>query len=269
VEKTLKSAPANVPSSPPRQEKDTAVLMGLRIARLTKREFIEAIVRFARSSTPRLVTYLNAHNVNVYFSDPEYARLIDRADIVYADGQALVWASRFLGDALPERVSAADFFVQFCQRCADAHLTLFLLGSRPGVAERAQRNLERLVRGLRIVGTHHGHFQPADSASLCDRIRSARPDILIVGMGVPRQEKWLAENLERLAVPVCWCVGALFEYLAGVRKRAPRWVRRAGCEWLFRLLHEPRRLWRRYLIGNLSFLIRVLRHKLKPRRTSR
>jgi N-acetylglucosaminyldiphosphoundecaprenol N-acetyl-beta-D-mannosaminyltransferase len=82
-------------------------------------------------------------------------------------------------------------------------------------------------------------------------------------MGVPNQEKWAAENMQTLGVPLCWCVGALFEYIAGVRKPAPRWVRRAGFEWLFRLLQEPRRLWRRYLIGNFSFLFRVIRHKIK------
>jgi N-acetylglucosaminyldiphosphoundecaprenol N-acetyl-beta-D-mannosaminyltransferase len=267
METFQQKAPENARKAP--QDVDTVRVLGIRMARVTRHAFVETLINCAHGGTPLLVTYLNAHTVNVYFSDPEYARIIDRANIVYADGQAVVWASRFLGDPLPERVSAADFFVSFCQRCADEGLSLFLLGSRPGVAEGAQRKLQDRVKGLRIVGTQHGHFQRADNAAVVERIRAARPDVLIIGMGVPRQEKWTAENLERLGVPVGWCVGALFEYVSGTRRHAPHWMRRAGLEWLFRLVQEPGRLWQRYLIGNLQFVIRVLRHKIAPKKTLR
>jgi N-acetylglucosaminyldiphosphoundecaprenol N-acetyl-beta-D-mannosaminyltransferase len=139
----------------------SASVMGIRLASLTRQELIECLLDFARGSKPRLVTYLNAHNVNVYFRDPEYARIIDRADTVYADGQSLIWASRLFGEPLPERISAAYFFSEFCKRSAKDKLNIFLIGSRPGVAERAQKNLQHHINGLQIVGTHHGHFQRA------------------------------------------------------------------------------------------------------------
>jgi N-acetylglucosaminyldiphosphoundecaprenol N-acetyl-beta-D-mannosaminyltransferase len=213
-------------------------------------------------SSALLVTYLNAHCSNLAAQDTAYREALGRFGLVYADGQGVVWAARTLGTPVPERVNAGDFIVDFCRLCAKEGIRLFLLGSYEGVPERAARTWSDAASGLVIAGTRHGFFSPEEEESVAAEIVAARPDILIVGMSAPRQELWTLRWADRLGVPAIWCVGALFEYFSDTRLRAPVWMRRAGLEWLFRLTLEPRRLWRRYLLGNSQFLWRVLRAKL-------
>lgn len=233
--------------------------LGTPLLELTTPEFIQWMMsKPVENRSPSFVTYLNAWCSNVAARDPEYANLLRAADGVYADGQAVVWATRHLGATVPERVNAGDFILEFCREAHGRGYSLYLLGSEEGVAERAAERFRQEVPGLNIAGAEPGYFANGEAATL-ERIRSAAPDFLLVGMGVPRQEKWLAEHLPNLNIKVGWCVGALFEYYGEARARAPRWMIRSGLEWLFRLLLEPRRLWRRYLLGNLEFVWRVMR----------
>ncbi|MCX7717779.1 MAG: WecB/TagA/CpsF family glycosyltransferase [Candidatus Sumerlaeaceae bacterium] len=210
-----------------------------------------------KGQRPVFVTYLNAWCSNVAARDPEYADILRAADAVYADGQAVVWASALLRRPVPERVNAADFIVDLCQRFARAGVSIYLLGSQDGVAARAAEALTRQAPGLRVVGAAGGYWSDNGSAAAA-AVAAARPDVLLVGLGVPMQEKWAWSRRPEFHARVIWCVGAMFEYFGGARARAPRWVRRAGLEWLFRLILEPRRLWRRYLVGNAVFVWRVL-----------
>ncbi|MCX8036005.1 MAG: WecB/TagA/CpsF family glycosyltransferase [Candidatus Sumerlaeia bacterium] len=235
-----------------------ATVLGLPVARLTVAEFIERVSAAASERRGWRIAYVNAANFNLAGDNPEFAETLRSFDLVYADGQAVVWASRFLGDPVPERVNAGDFIEQFCAACARRTLRVYLLGSKPDVAERAAQYLSARVAGVHIVGCHHGHFDLADSPRIAAEIARRAPDVVLVGMGAPRQEFWTAEHAASLNAGVVWCVGALFDYLAGETPRAPVWMRRVGLEWLFRLAVEPRRLWRRYLIGNWRFLWRVL-----------
>ena len=213
--------------------------------------------------SPLLVTYLNAHCSNLAARDAEYRAAVNRFGLVYADGQGVVWGSRALGAPVPERVNAGDFIPDFCRLCASEGIRLFLLGSYEGVPERAAQTWSKAAPGLTVAGTRHGFFTPEEEESVAAQINAARPNILIVGMSAPRQELWTLRWAQRLHVPVIWCVGALFEYFSDTRLRAPVWMRRAGLEWLFRLALEPRRLWRRYLVGNARFVWRVLRARRK------
>ncbi len=235
--------------------------LGIPLTPVTAADFIGGVVDAARAGRRMRVTYVNAMGVNGAADDEEYRRCLRSADLVYADGQAIVWAARRLGHRVPERVNAGDFFPDFFGRCAEADLSVFLLGSPEGRAEAAAKIFTDAAPGLRVVGTHHGYLTPELTPGVIETINAARPAILILGMGVPHQERWLWANWERLEVPVAWCVGATFDYFAGAVPRAPRWMRHAGLEWLFRLALEPRRLWRRYLIGNPRFLWRVLRRR--------
>lgn len=236
-----------------------ARVLGLPVARLTTAEFIERVATAAGERRCWRIGYVNAANFNLAGDDARFAETLRSFDLVYADGQAVVWASRFLGDPLPERINAGDFIEPFCEACAGRSLRLYLLGSKPGVAERAAQYLSARIARLQIVGCHHGYFDLGESPRIADEIARCAPHVVLVGMGAPRQEFWTAEHAALLNAGVVWCVGALFDYLAGETPRAPVWMRRAGLEWLFRLAVEPRRLWRRYLIGNWRFLWRVLR----------
>lgn len=246
----------------------TVDFMGVPLAVLSTTEFIDLVLAETRErqgshdSAPYFVTYLNAACSNLAATHPNYREILRSANLVYADGQAIVWASRWLGTPLPERVNAADFFISFCRRAAAEGLRLFFLGSYPGVAAKAAANVVAEVPELIICGADHGFFA-GEGEEVIAAINNARPDILIVGMGVPRQECWVWRHRHELQVPTIWCVGALFEYFSGYRRRAPVWMRKAGLEWLFRLALEPTRLWRRYIIGNVVFLWRVGKAALK------
>jgi N-acetylglucosaminyldiphosphoundecaprenol N-acetyl-beta-D-mannosaminyltransferase len=137
-------------------------------------------------------------------------------------------------------------------------VSLFFLGGIAGVADAAAKVLITRVPGLKIAGTHEGFFQEAESETLVTRINDTRPDILLVGLGSPRQEEWVDRWHEYLDVPVCWSVGALFDYFAEREPRAPRWLCRYGGEWIFRLMHRPSERWRRYLVGNARFVWTIL-----------
>jgi N-acetylglucosaminyldiphosphoundecaprenol N-acetyl-beta-D-mannosaminyltransferase len=247
---------------------DRIDFLGIPLARITTAGFVSGFLNaiVARRPAgegvrPLFVTYLNAACSNISANDAEYADVLRLADAVYADGQAIVWASRVLGRPLPERVNAADFIVEFCREAAMRGVSLYLLGSAEGVAAGAAAELCRQVPALDIRGAECGYFSD-DGAAVTDRIRAASPDLLLLGLSVPLQEKWAISRLDRLGVRAVWCVGAMFEYHAGHRARAPVWVRKAGLEWLFRLALEPRRLWRRYIVGNVVFIWRVVRAAL-------
>jgi len=214
---------------------------------------------------PVFVTYLNAWCSGVALRDPEYARILRQADAVYADGQSVVWASNILGSRLPERVNAADFIDDFLLRAAARGLTVYLIGSAEGVAASAASIFAAKTPGLKIAGAENGYFSGREE-EVVSRIAAAAPDVLIVGLGVPLQEKWAGANLTRFNAGAVWCVGAMLEYHARACRRAPVWMRRCGLEWLFRLLLDPRRMWRRYIIGNPEFMLRIahawLRQKL-------
>ncbi|MBN1902759.1 WecB/TagA/CpsF family glycosyltransferase [Candidatus Sumerlaeota bacterium] len=237
---------------------------GIPIAAVTRDEFIAQVIAWGKSKTKtRLITYLNAHCVNIYFRDKEYADIIQSADLVYADGQSVVWASRLLGEGLPERISAGDFMTGFCVSCVRNGVSLYFLGSSEAVAERAASAFREQYPGLEIAGTHQGFFTGEQIPEILDEIKKVSPDILLLGMGAPLQEKFARKYAGEIEAPVIWCVGALFEYFAKVTPHAPLFMRRAGLEWLFRLITNPRRFWKRYFIGNATFALTTLRRLFK------
>jgi N-acetylglucosaminyldiphosphoundecaprenol N-acetyl-beta-D-mannosaminyltransferase len=226
-------------------------------------------LKFARLSEPenqrrpRLITYLNAHCANLSRKDDQYRQALLKHDVIYPDGMSIVWAGRLLGFDVRERLSAGDYIFEFCERAAESGLSLFLLGGYKGMMPMAARTLKRKVPDLNIAGVHHGFFSEDETNRLIEKINRSGADILIVGMSAPVQEIWAVQNREGLACGVIWSVGALMEYVSGRTPRCPRWMARAGMEWLFRLIVEPRRMWRRYLIGNIIFLVNVFRERIR------
>ncbi len=233
-------------------------VLGLPIRPLTTVGLIDALLHRAAAGVRTTVCYANAHTVNLAFADPRFRDTLAGCDLLYADGASVVWASRWSDKRLPERMTAADYFQCFAEGCAERGLSLYVLGGRDGIADRAAQRLRRDVPGLKIAGARSGHFDWADSNEIIDAINSARPDVLAVGMSSPRQERWLAEHGAKLSPPVRWCVGALFDYLAGQERRSPAWLCRIGCEWMFRLAVDPVGKWRRYLLGNPRFVWNAL-----------
>ncbi|MFF0867247.1 WecB/TagA/CpsF family glycosyltransferase [Nonomuraea sp. NPDC003560] len=194
--------------------------------------------------------------------DPALQELVGSAEIVVADGMPLVWAARLLGTPLPERVTGADLIWSLSEVAAARNWPVYLLGGPPGVAELAADELRSCRPGLKVAGVHAPPYRFDDTAEGRERVRrrvvAARPRLVFVGLGFPRQDLLIAELREEL--PQAWFVGcgAAIAFAAGTVQRAPRWMRRAGLEWAFRLVSEPGRLARRYLVDDLPFAVRLL-----------
>jgi N-acetylglucosaminyldiphosphoundecaprenol N-acetyl-beta-D-mannosaminyltransferase len=214
-----------------------------------------------------LVLHANAHGLNLAWEQPWLRDFLNSAALVFCDGAGVMLGARLLGRQIPERITYADWMWQLAATAEQRGWSLFLLGAAPGVAERAAARLRQRHPRLKIAGVRNGYFDTApessDNRALVAAINAAAPDVLLVGMGMPRQEAWLRENWAQLDVRIGLTGGAVFDYVSGALQRSPEWLNRIGFEWLGRVVIEPRRLWRRYVLGNPRFLARVLRQRLR------
>jgi len=229
-------------------------VLGYRIDRLdleaTAQRCRDAILRKERVHH---VSIAAAKAVNAR-GDRRLAEVLRDAELVSADGQSLVWASRLLGEPLPERVPGIDLMLRLLEIAEAEGFRVFFLGARPDVLARALTNLRERYPRLIIAGSHHGFFDAESCADVCAEINQGRPQILFVAMSSPRKEYWVSDYGSMLDAQVIVGVGGALDVIAGVVRRAPRWIQRAGLEWAFRLLQEPGRLWRRYLFTNARFI---------------
>lgn len=241
-------------------------MLGIRVHALTVDQLHAQIAALVDRGAHALVLNVNVHAMNLALERPWLKDLFNRAEIVFCDGAGIRLGARLLGYRLPQRITYAGWIWQLAGFAAERGLTLFFVGSRPGVAQEAAACLQGRFPALRILGVHHGYFDKSpgspDNESVVRAINALRPNILVVGLGMPLQEHWLLENWEQVEANVALTGGAVFDYASGQLRRAPRCLTESGFEWLGRLFIEPRRLWRRYLIGNPLFLWRVLRQRL-------
>ncbi len=206
------------------------------------------------------VSFLNAHNANLAYTDPVFADALDDF-LILPDGIGVDLAAKLLyGAPFPDNLNGTDFVPAFLQ-ASTKPLTVGLLGATRLNAEAASRKLAAIAVQHNFVVIHDGYFSAAEEAGIVDRIEELRPDVLLVAMGVPRQELWIARHIDARHCTLPIAVGALLDFLSGAVPRAPLWMRRLRLEWLFRLAVEPGRLWRRYMVGNPLFLWRVARQK--------
>jgi N-acetylglucosaminyldiphosphoundecaprenol N-acetyl-beta-D-mannosaminyltransferase len=204
------------------------------------------------------IFFVNAHTLNLAFRDPGYRSVLLSADCIFGDGTGVRWAARLLhGARLEDNVNGTDLVPQFLRAGSGTRRRLFLLGASPEAIPRAARHVERAFPAWTLVGYHHGYVDLADSGRVVEQVNAAHPDLLLVGMGNPRQERWIQRYQEQLEVSLCISVGGLFDYWAGDLDRAPAWLRRWGLEWVHLMLRQPRKV-PRYLLGNPAFLLRVV-----------
>jgi N-acetylglucosaminyldiphosphoundecaprenol N-acetyl-beta-D-mannosaminyltransferase len=237
-----------------------SAIFGIPIDLAQPAELLRTITRWAADEQTRRVMYVNAHVVNQSQGLPELGRALRAADLVYCDGYGVRLAARALDLAIPHRMTGADWIWGLATLCELSGSSIYLLGSEPPIAHEASARLRRWYPRLEIAGAHHGYFalDSPHNDRVIEDINAARPDIVLVGMGTPKQELWVDRYADRLDGAVVWTVGALFDYVSGHTPRAPRWLADNGLEWIFRLAIEPRRMWRRYLLGNPAFLGKVL-----------
>jgi N-acetylglucosaminyldiphosphoundecaprenol N-acetyl-beta-D-mannosaminyltransferase len=237
-----------------RAARDTAEVLGCRIDRLDMEATVRRCQELIDAGEPTQHVAINAAKLVMLSDDARLREIVAACGVVNADGQAVVWASKLLGDPLPTRVAGIDLMHRLLDLAEDKGYRVFILGARQEVLERALEKLRELHPRLEIAGARHGYFRDAESAEVCAEIRARRAHILFVAMSSPRKEYWLAEHGPALGVPFLMGVGGSIDVLAGVTRRAPGWMQQADLEWLYRFLQEPRRLAKRYATTNARFL---------------
>jgi N-acetylglucosaminyldiphosphoundecaprenol N-acetyl-beta-D-mannosaminyltransferase len=233
-------------------------LLGISIHALTLQQALDRIDVAIRERQRLQIGVVNAAKIANMSRDPELRRDVLSSDLILADGTSVVWASRLLGQPLPERVAGIDLMLGMLRRGSERGYRVFCLGATPEVLEAATARIQASFPGVRLVGRHHGYFSDGEEREVAQKIEEARPDILLIAMTSPRKERFLARWSSALGVPVGHGVGGSFDVLAGKVRRAPEAWQRLGLEWLFRVKEEPGRLWRRYLVTNLLFVKMVL-----------
>jgi exopolysaccharide biosynthesis WecB/TagA/CpsF family protein len=237
-------------------------LLGVRIAQLERSAALSEVERLYGAPSPAMVAFANAHTLNLAYRSRQLRRALANAELVLNDGVGLAIAARLQGSRFTTNLNGTDFTPEVLARAAGLGWPVYLLGGRPGVAEKAGRKLCERVPGLDLAGSHHGFFGEEESSRVARMVKRSGAGLLLVAMGNPRQEQWLSRHLVDTGARLGLAVGAFLDFTAGEVPRAPAWINRAGCEWAYRLGHEPARLWRRYLIGNPLFLARVTRERL-------
>ena len=201
-----------------------------------------------------LLGVVNAAKLVNMRRDAQLDAVVRRADVILADGMAVVWAARLLRRPLPERVAGIDLMGHMLERGRSAHYRVFFLGATQPVLDTVLEKIRTDYDGVVIAGSHHGYFKPDEEADIAQQIRDAAPDMLFAAMSSPKKERFLAQWKDVMNVPVCHGVGGAFDVMAGKVRRAPRIWQRLGMEWFYRVVQEPRRMWRRYLITNTLFV---------------
>jgi len=242
-------------------------ILGVNVGTQTAEELIQLILSAIKHNQKIIISYVNVQVINIAQKENWFMEFLNQNSVTYCDGYGIKVGAHLIGQYIPERYTPPDWLPQLASACSLNDLRLFFLGSQPGVAEKAAQKLRLQYPGLRIVNTHHGYFDKTpncqENENIINMINSRHSDILVLGLGSLIQERWLIDNWDLLSCCVAVPVGAAFDYLSGDLRRAPPWMTNHGLEWFGRLLIEPKRLWKRYLLGIPLFLINILKQRLQ------
>jgi len=238
----------------------------LSVDRVSLEDLLRFVTTALDTNKPQTILNANAHAVTLAETNPSFERAMEKADLIFCDGFGVYVASRLLGAPIPDRITYADFTEKLARVCHAKGASMFFLGAREGVAAKAAQNLMAAIPGLK-VHTHHGYFGKDENSSreVIELVNRSGASVLLVGFGMPAQELWITSYRALLKPLVVFSAGAAFDYAAGTVARGPRWLTQYGFEWLARLAIEPRRLWRRYLLGLPEFALLVVRQWMSAR----
>lgn len=254
------------PSSPPQPPPPAQVqLLNGRFDAVTLDQSVEIIARRIRAGERGYLCTVNVAILMMMRSDPRLQRFVDRSAMVVADGEPLIWSARLLGRPLPERVAGVDLVERLCALSAREGFGIYLLGAHQTVVEKLADKLKTQYPGIVLSGVADGYFGAEQAERRAEAVARSGAKILVVAMGVPRQEHFIEDHWDRLGVSFAVGVGGSFDVLAGLKARAPEILQRIGMEWSFRLAQEPRRLWKRYLTTNSEFMYLMARELLAAR----
>ena len=240
--------------------------MGCPVDRLTTEETLELCRNWiAEARRSHVLVGINANNYVLAQKNKDLSEAVGNADLIQADGVSIVLASRLMGMRIPERVNGTDLMNRLIEEADQRRLRIFFLGTKEMVLQRMLSILKEKYNGLKIAGFHNGYFGADEETYIIEGIRKSQADILLVGMPTPFKEVWCYKIKVKLDITVILGVGGSFDVLAGFIKRAPSWMQKAGLEWFWRLIMEPRRMWKRYLIYNTLFLFAFSKYLVRSK----
>jgi N-acetylglucosaminyldiphosphoundecaprenol N-acetyl-beta-D-mannosaminyltransferase len=242
-------------------------ILGVGVSAINMDDALDVIDGWITGGFRQYVCITGVHGIMESQRDEALRRIHNNAGLVTPDGMPLVWLSKWRGWRRTTRVYGPDLMLALCERSLATGYRHFFYGGKEGVPERLARRLQKRYPGLVVAGTYSPSFKAVaaqESDEVLDLINDAKPDIVWVGLGTPKQEHWMAQHVERLSACVLVGVGAAFDFHAGLQRQAPRWMQQSGLEWVFRLANEPRRLWRRYLVNNPMFVWLTLLQIWRP-----
>ncbi len=250
------------------KEFEAVTVLGTKFHKLSVQDLIDYIISQVQSSQKTIVGNVNVRAINFACELPWYRRFLAQSDVVFCDGFGVLLGAKCCGHSLSakHRMTCPDYIEDLAQACEQAHASIYLLAGKPGVVDQAIQKLTQIAPHLTIQG-HHGYFdkQGPENDRIIQAINQFQPDVLYIGFGMPLQEKWLLDNIDRIDAKVFLPLGACLDFYTGSVYRGPKWMTDLGLEWMTRLLTEPQRLWDRYIIGNPLFFYRVFKDILSQR----
>jgi len=246
---------------------DTVNILGTSVANMAMHEVLEWVRIMIEQGKPRHIVTANAEILHKAYVEPEFMRVLAKADLITADGSGVMWAAKALGNPISEKVSGVDLVDHLLTLAEEKSWKIYLFGAAPEVVEKAVLNSLSKHPLLRVAGFQHGYYSQQEIEGIVANISSIKPDVILVAMGVPRQELFIQQYLKDLNVPIAIGVGGTFDVMAGVAKRAPEWMRSYGLEWFYRLYKQPSRF--RRMLALPKFVLEVLGQRMRARPSSK
>lgn len=250
----------------------TIALLDVTFLNIRVPEVLTLIADAIKTNTQKSIYFINADCLNKTAKDKNYLQILNQSDYVLGDGSGVKLGCKIINEEVIDNVNGTDLLPLLCEFALKNNFSLYLLGANPGVAAKVKRNLEEQYQGIKIVGEHHGYFErnSPEEQNIIKMINESKADILLVAFGAPFQEKWIYHHRKQLSPMILMGVGGLFDFYSGNMPRAPLWLRKRGLEWTFRLYQEPKRMFKRYVIGNPLFIYKVYKWKfLKHNKNNR
>lgn len=247
-------------------EKKRYQILNTYVNAITMNETVEEIEKIIEKRKPTQHVVINASKINLMQKDPKLREIVNACPLINADGASIVWAAKRLGIPLKERVTGIDLFLRLIKLASEKKYKIYLFGAKEEVVVKVKNILQKKYPGIQIVGYRNGYFTDSDESEIVKNMKDSKADMMFVAFSSPKKEYWVNKYLKDLQIPFVMGVGGSFDVVAGVTDRAPLWMQKYGLEWFYRFVQEPRRMWKRYMIGNIEFVVLTYKTKFMMRK---
>lgn len=241
---------------------ETVNMFGVDVAATTMNQTVQYIEKSIEENRKIQHVVINAGKVVLMKNDAKLTEIISKCELINADGQSIVWGAKFLGKKLPERVAGIDLMFELLQIAEKKGYGVYFFGATEEVVLKTIENLKEKYPKLVVSGYRNGYFNEDENEQIVNNMNKSNAKILLVAFSSPKKEYWLSNNMKNLNIPFCMGVGGSFDVVAGKTARAPKWMQKSGLEWFYRFIQEPKRMWKRYIIGNLTYLKILLKERI-------